>query len=310
MAWSYPRLTVGSYWKLVVILLCEVALYSGVLFTAILCTWRSEKWNLLNGHTLDWQLGLYRIGAGANCDAVNEPQFHAICMAIFKSSFGTIGQVRDFFCNLNTADIKIEPEFLEDARVFSGSCHSMRSLYSISMTTLVMLILVSVLITVVIVMIIGLSYKQFKQQFKNFYWMSFIFQLISCFILFGSIFMYWKNIGAVVPSVFNYVDEAHPGRTIIQSTPNGGSFRYGFHSAVFLLLLDVIVAVMILCWVPIARQETQMVKKGKGPAKKKKKGETQGLMGDKTQTSFWAFMPEIFQPDVYVAEYGPQEVMG
>lgn len=295
MTWKYPRLTRNSPRKLAFILCAEVVFIVIAFLLAFHCTWRYEKWRLLNGHELQWHLGIYRNWAAANCDAVNEPNFHAICMAVFKHTFGTVKEVRDFICGLETAQLKIEPDFLADARVFASSCEDMNTIYHFSLVSFILLIVSGIASALIFCFVLRLAYKKFKSTLKPLYWISVIVQCVTCNFLLATIILYSIGIGKTLPGLFHYVNDANPVFPPIQKIPNGGAWGLGFGLSFALLFIDIILSILLFCWLPIAQEEVQIVKKA---AKKKgsKIKEKTALLEEtppSNKSSFWAYMPEV-----------------
>lgn len=252
---------------------------------------------------------------------MNEPGFHALCMAVFKNTFGTVGEVRDFICSLDHAKLKIEPEFADDARVFSSSCSDMNRVYVVSTICFSLMIVAAILSAAVFYAILRLAYKQFKSLYKMYYWISFGFQVFTCVLILAILILYPIAISSLVPGLFHYVNDDDPGAAPIQRIPNAGSIGTGVVVSIILLLIDIVISVLILYWVPIAGNgDSQPPTKVKGkrgetvallPKKQKKQQSQQQYQPPSPSTSsFWAYMPEVFQPDVYVAEYGGPQLVG
>lgn len=312
MGWKYPLLTRNTARKLALIFSLEVVLITAALVVVIHSTWRIERWKLQNGSDLEWLLGLVRIWGSANCDAVQAPRFYAICNTVFKQAHGTVKEVRDYICNLRTAQLKIEPEYVEDARMYSYFCQNVDRIYLVSLVSLILFILAAVACGLVFFLVLRLAYKQFKPTHRKYYWLSFLVQLLTCICFLVVLVTYSMTADKVLPGLFHGIIEDDPAGPMIQRIPGGGTFGVGFYMTIVLLILDLLTTVLILFWVPISTEETQLVKSARG---KKKKGEKARLLqgeerSPSTTTSFWAYMPEVFQPDVYVAEYNAPQLVG
>lgn len=308
MRFNYPRLTKTTPAKLSLILSMKLVLISVLLPVIIHGTWRHERWIMSSGHHLLWELGLLNISAFVNCDVADDPAFHAICLTVFKNTYGTINGVKNFICGLPTAALKIQPEFLNEAREFASSCKGMESLSYVSISTIVLLVIPVIIAALSFVLIMVMAYRRFNPSTKIMYWVSFLSHIIGsiCYII--ALILYPSFIAKNVPPLFHYVSNDPTFKSPIQEDPAGGAFGTGYYVAVVLLFLYIAIAAMIFCWLPIAQEFAQLVRKGGN----KRKGEKTRLLDKKQppKSTFWAYMPEIFQPDVYVAEYGGPPAVG
>lgn len=307
MAFNYPRLTKKTSAKLSLILSMEFVLVSILLPVIIHGTWRHERWIMSSGNNLIWELGLVKNSATANCHVADDAAFHAICLAVFQMTSGTIYGIRNFICSLPTASISIQPEFVNEAREFASSCKGMEYLYQISNVIIGLLVLAAVIAAISFVLMIIMAYKHFNPATRIFYWMSFLGHIIGIVCYTIALIVYPAFIWQNVPPLFHYVSNDPAIKSPIQKDPSGGWFGPGYYVTLALLFLYLATTILIFFWLPIAEDFDQLVRRGG-----KKKGEKARLLGKKAspKQTFWAYMPEIFQPDVYVADYGGPQVSG
>lgn len=321
---TYPKLQPSSPTKVVALLILNVFLLVILFTVSIHGCWRHVQRAMLNQETFFWEVGLFRFSGSVNCDAVNEPAFHAACMSVFKNLYGSLARVSSFVCNLNAAPLKVEPQYADEARIYQQSCSELRGIVWNSIFTFVLITLSGVCLAVSVIALLRFCYKQFAYRHRFLYWLTALSHFGAFCFLGLALVVYQCGVVPYLSSVLIYANTQELTRSPITSRHVdhlGGAFIL----LLILLVLFVLVTVLVFFWVPVLSPDGVLMFPKKQPKKASQRARPSKVAPEeqpifypsqydvtpRTTHSFWAYMPEVFQPHTYVAEVTePKEFAG
>lgn len=321
---KYPKLNRTSLPKVVTLLLSNVFLISVTLVIGIHGRWRDVWRTMLNQETFHWNVGILWLTGSVNCDAVNEPTFYAVCMSVFKNLYGSLSRVSSFVCNLDTIKLKVEPQYIDDARMYRQSCSETQTILTNSIATFVVLIISVLCLAAAIICLLRFAYKQFAFRYRVLYWSTCGFQIAATIFLALSLGLYHLTVVPYFNSILIYANIENPEACPITSR-HVDQIGPAYITLIFFLVLYLLVAFLSFLWIPVLAPDESLVLPKKSPGvtskhsrSRKTHPEEQVMLqaapyevSASTSPSFWAYMPEVFQPHTYVAEVTePMEFVG
>lgn len=300
-AFKYPRLGRTTAWRLLFILFLKAVCIFYIAVVAIHGTWWYKQWQMSNKQPLRWEAGLVSTIGTVLCEESDDPQFYAICMTVFKNTFGKFSDVERFICNLPYHELRIESQYRDHANSFVQSCADIQNIRRMSTLTLSLFLVAAACVGLGFLIVFGMAYGGFAWKLRGLYWGLFGCNVVALILQGTALAVYRVTIPAKMDRLFDYYNAEDPEHSLIWNADTGhpGSAIYLAGGAIAFVLVLLFLGFF---WVPVVSKGGELVRTRTGPHPPPEQPTGK-------REAFWAFMPEVFQPNIYVAEL-PEQAPG